>query len=372
MAIKLGYRNNLFQPIMLIVCIGIRRLVEWFINRKYDMGPFVFPFLIFSAKFLFGIMSYHLYHKNKKKMTESFFMGIKLIQKERTIKQADNFYRILFLLFLASYFDFSGTMARKFSFIKCTSIKTLSSRIRSLQIFISSLLCYFTIRTKIYKHQKFSLYIILFFLVLVILSEFIPNKGIDNNDIVESEIKYKVLILALSFFSCFGRAFLDTIEKYLLEFNFVSPFTIIAYEGIISIFLLLIIFLVNGCNLEIIKGEKDFVLYLFLFLYCILSGFKNIYRVNTIKLYSPMTRALTECILDPIITFFNLFYNDIKDNKENFLIFFIINVVSLFIMAFCSLVYNDFVVLYCYGLEKETHLEISKRSSPIYEYNISK
>ena len=279
--------------------------------------------------------------------------------------------KILFLFFLASYFDFSGTMARKFSFIKCTSIKTLSSRIRSLQIFISSLLCYFTIRTKIYKHQKFSLYIILFFLVLVILSEFIPNKGISNSDIVESEIKYKVLLLAVSFSSCFEQAFLDTIEKYLLEFNFVSPFTIIAYEGIISIFLLLIIFLVNGCNLEIIKGEKDFVLYLFLFLYFILSGFKNIYRVNTIKLYSPMTRALTECILDPIITFFNLFYNDIKDNKENFLIFFIINVVSLFIMAFCSLVYNDFLVLYCYGLEKETHLEISKRSSPIYEYNIN-
>ena len=36
-------------------------------------------------------------------------------------------------------------------------------------------------------------------------------------------------------------------------------------------------------------------------LFFILTGFKNIYRVITIKIYSRMTRALTECILDPIL-----------------------------------------------------------------------
>ena len=379
MAIKLGYRNNLFHPIMLIVCIGLRRLFEYSINREYEMGPFIYPFLIFSSTFLFGVIPYYYFDKkkSKKKKTESNFMGIKLIQKERTIKQADNLNKILFLLFLASYFDFAGTMARKFDFIKCASIKTVENRVRSLQIFISSLLCYFTIRTKIYKHQKFSLYIILFFLVLIILSEFIPNKGISNNDIVESELKYKFLLFAISFFSCFARAYLDTIEKYLFEFNYISPFTILIYEGFIGICILLVTFLVDGCDWKIYRKDKVeflifdyecrmniYVLILLNIFYFILSGFKNIYRVNTTKLYSPMTRALTECILDPIITIFNLFiYNDNKGNREYFWIFFTINVVSLFIITFCSLVYNDFVVLYCYDLEKNTHLEISKRSA---------
>ena len=377
MAIKLGYRNNLFHPIMLIVCIGLRRFVEFFLNKKYNIGPFICPLLIFSSTFLFGVIPYYYFDKkkSKKKKTESNFMGIQLIQKERTIKQADNFYRILFLLFLASYFDFAGTMARKFNYINCVSIKTVDNRVRSLQMIISSLLCYFTIRTKIYKHQKFSLYIILFFFVLIILSDFIPNKGISNNDIVESDIEYKFLLFAISFFSCFARSFLDTIEKYLFEFNYISPFTILIYEGFIGLCLLLVTFLVDGCNLKhFYKGEVEsnkFVLILILIFYFLLSGFKNFYRVNTTKLYSPMTRALTECILDPIITIIKLFlYNNNKENSEYFWFFFTINVVSLFIITFCSLVYNDFVVLYCYGLEKDTHLEITKRSG-INEKSIS-
>ncbi len=74
-----------------------------------------------------------------------------------------------------------------------------------------------------------------------------------------------------------------------------------------------------------------------------------------------MTRALTECILDPFITIYNLLVN--YKWQDNFWIFFAINAFSLVIITFCSLVYNDFLVLYCYGLEKDTHLEISKRSA---------
>ena len=67
MAIKFWYRNNLFHPIMLIACIGIRRLFEYFINKEYDLGPFVYPFLIFSSTFLFGVISYCVFDKKKVK-----------------------------------------------------------------------------------------------------------------------------------------------------------------------------------------------------------------------------------------------------------------------------------------------------------------
>ena len=91
-----------------------------------------------------------------------------------------------------------------------------------------------------------------------------------------------------------------------------------------------------------------------------LSGLKNIYRVTTIKLYSPMTRALTECVLDPFISLIVFLSKYII--KDNFWIFFTINIFCWFINAFFSLVYNDCIVLYCWGLEHETYLEIISRS----------
>ena len=39
-----------------------------------------------------------------------------------------------------------------------------------------------------------------------------------------------------------------------------------------------------------------------------------------------------------------------------------INIFLSIIMAFCSCVYNDFIVLYFCGLEYNTYLEVSKRS----------
>ena len=42
------------------------------------------------------------------------------------------------------------------------------------------------------------------------------------------------------------------------------------------------------------------------------------------------------------------------------------------IMAFCSCVYNDFVVLYFCGLEHNTYLEIAERSRNASEIDIYK
>ena len=84
------------------------------------------------------------------------------------------------MVLLASYFDFVGTMTRKFFTYEGITSKTLENRVRSFQIIVSGLLCYFTIRTKIYKHQIFSLIIISICLIIIILSELINNKGINK------------------------------------------------------------------------------------------------------------------------------------------------------------------------------------------------
>jgi hypothetical protein len=74
-----------------------------------------------------------------------------------------------------------------------------------------------------------------------------------------------------------------------------------------------------------------------------------------------MTRALAEIFLDPIIIMYTLYRdNEIYDFK--FWVFYVANIFCLIIMTFYSCVYNDFIVLYCWGLEYNTYGEITKRS----------
>ena len=112
------------------------------------------------------------------------------------------------------------------------------------------------------------------------------------------------------------------------------------------------------------SGKKEVwqlvILIISLLIHLILTLFKNIYRVLTVKSYSPMTRALAESIIDPIDFIYLFIKNEIIKEGIN-LYYFIAIAVSLFVISFLLLVYNDFIVLYCFGLEYNTHLEIQKR-----------
>ena len=52
-----------------------------------------------------------------------------------------------------------------------------------------------------------------------------------------------------------------------------------------------------------------------------------------------------------------------EDDSDNNLYSFIINLIISFITVFCSLIYNDFIILFCCDMERNTHFEVSKRAS---------
>ena len=109
----------------------------------------------------------------------------------------------------------------------------LEIRVRSIQIVITSLLSYYTIRLDIYKHQKLSLIVICFLLVLIIIFEFFMS----------SNTLTKFLSLLFCIISCLFRAFLDVTEKYLFDFNFINNYKMLINEGLIGIILFIIFFI---------------------------------------------------------------------------------------------------------------------------------
>ncbi len=351
MLIKFGFRKNLRYPLFLILLNICLDIIQYPIISSFKYtGYFILCALIFLSQFFSGLIPSLIFKiQNRKNNKKKYINGFKLLHSKEKIKKADNISRILLLLFFASYFNFTGTIVRrKYLQIKDNQKENgffFEERLKGIQIEVSALLSYLTLNIKIYRHQKFSLITIFIFLILIII--------IDAKD-VESNIKY----FLLSCFSNMARSFLDTIEKYLFEFNFLRPCSILLYEGLIGISLILVLlFIDNNINEEFKQSQNNAVLILLFILFLIFNAFKNMYRVLTIQYYSSMTRALAESILDPIGLLFFYFSNKkgISFNSVGLCILFLI------IIAFCSLIYNDFLVLYCCGMEENTYLEINKR-----------
>ena len=359
--IRIGIRNNLFYPFMLVLFIVLRRVVQEIIKEdfKNKLDPYFLPFLIFLSEFIFGLIAMRYTIYKKKTTNASTIMGITLIEPREINVQIDDQKTILLLIIISSYFNFAGTMARKFYNLKIEN--SLENRLKCFHILIAAVLCYYTIKINIYKHNICSMILIFFFSIIIIFTEIImPNHSLDS----------KLKDLGLTLFSGFSRAFLDTIEKHLFEFDYLNPFKILMLEGIICCVFSLLLYLYrrvfkNDFSFFLNNNDEntnimDIIFLIFLLiLYFILSGFKNIYIMITIKIYSPMTRGLTETIIDPLY-FLYFFLKQINRNIK--ISYYIINFACLIIIVFCSLIYNDFIILYCCGLEKNTYREIKKRS----------
>jgi hypothetical protein len=355
--IKFGSRKNLLYPSMLVLFIGLMKLIELIIDSHYNKDTFTLQFVYALSKIVFGAITTLNNYCSVKNIQNKDLISRKKVKKDSTFKK-------IVLIFLASYFDFFVSVTRSFYVKGDTITKSIKSRIRCFQIFFAGILCYYTIRIKLYKHHIVGLVSIFICLMIIIITEIICKK-FDLIDIIDDGY----LALIATILSNLGRSFLDTIEKYLFEFDYTEPYRVLMFEGIINIFSFYGFYLFLGQPSQTKKfSVKDPIFenhslniatfFVLVFFYFIFAGFRNVYRVLTIKQYSPMARALTEALFDP----FQMAYK-LRQFKNS--AFYWINIICLLIMVFFSLVFNEFLILYCCGLEYNTHIEITKRSDPL-------
>ena len=377
---KFSFRKKHFYPLMLLLFIFLRIVLDKILKiHNYRQNvDFIISFLIFFSQCILGFII-RLYYSRKNRTKEkngsnedesSSNSTIELLYNPIDLPTISDRNKIM-LFFFASFFNFIGSIIRSNDVVnfgtKEENNSQLEVRVRSIQIISSSLLCYFTIRINIYKHQKVSLIIISFFLFVLIITELVVAKNVGN----------KILSLLICALSCIFRSFLDVIEKYLFEINYINIFNMLIFEGIIGVILYIFYFLsskeykLQGKNIinEMSDFDWDFISFILLIiLYIIISGFRNAYRVATTKYYSPMSRALFESTLDPFLFLYNSLVNN-ENRFEGYWTYFSIVIICLTIIAFFSLVYNDFIILYCCGLERNTYKGITKR---LYSNKIEK
>lgn len=365
--IKFGIRNNLLYPILFVVFIGLRRIVKLVLEHEKLINfrsPFLLSLLMFFSEFVIGGITAIVLNRKKRKSIYKI-AGIELINSENDLNRQDSESKIVFLMILAAIIEFIGALSRRYAFKiidkddeddkEDNLWEQINTRLRSFEIIVSSLLSYFILHIKIYKHHLVTLIII----SVCLICAFIIEISIENYEIILKNF----IILTISTFS---RAFLDIIEKHLFDKDFVDVFKITFFEGFIDT-IIISFFYIDPTPRDEIKelfelNRYKLLAFILLILYGILSVYKNIYRRYTLNEYSPMTRALAESIFDPFIIIYKYIDSTNNDERSNDLVYFILFLILSIIMVLWSCVYNELFVLYYCDMEKDTYIEINKRS----------
>jgi hypothetical protein len=365
---KIGIRHNLLYPLMLIIFSFFRKIDSILMFEIIEFKcSLLLTLLMFLSEFFSGLILFQYHLTFLKRERKSTFMGIELIEGQTDINSPDSSIKIYLLIFLATLFDFIEFILQTYhipSKFDDASI-SIDIRLRSILILCSAFCCYFILKFPIFRHQIFSLIIILICLIIVIFSEYYFVYYLGKND----QIHY---LLFLAFICHIFNSFLDLVEKYLLEYDFVNPFKMLMVEGLFGSIITTSYYFLPNISFEInnSKGMEEakyiILLVTFLVIYFLLSGARNSYRVTTNKLYSPMTRTLADSILDPLLIIYYYFADhDFKVNGKRNIFYFIVNLITSIIMVFCSCVYNELIVLFCCKLEYDTHHEVSIRAKEI-------
>ena len=349
--IKIGIRKNLFYPMMIIIFTFSRSIVEISIEQIYNFdNQIILTLLMFISEFLSGAI---FYNYQKKFLMEK---NSALIERKSIKSRSTNFtldthkskYKKYILVLACAIFDFSQFALITYFFPKFKSVsESLNIRLKGILIFCSAFFCYFLLKLPILKHQKFSLIIIFINFIIVVFLELplYQNKKYLNF----------FIILLLNILRYTFSSILEVTEKYLFEYESLNPLFVVMIEGIFGIILTSIFLLFVDDPFYIFKEnngnkKKLFGLIIFLFLYFIMSGGRNIYRLLTNKIYSPMVKSLTDYSIVPLLII--IYYFIKKDFQVNIaesisIPIFIINLILSFIIVFFCCVYNELFVLYC-------------------------
>ena len=164
--IKFGCRSSLLYPSLFILFLFIRRIIKFILEEIITKQTL--PYLMVSLTFLFETIIASLLLCNQKRKNnysrKSNFLEISFYKNVDVLFRPDGNFKIIILLFFGAYFEVAGALSRRFQIVRDKSKNNIyelfQSKYRSSDIIISSTLCYFTLKIKIYNHHKFSLIIV--------------------------------------------------------------------------------------------------------------------------------------------------------------------------------------------------------------------
>ena len=367
--IKLRFGKKSIYLLITYISWYLRKVIAILIQYIYTFNiSYLYLYLMTLGQIAGGLSIYLYRYKSFRKNKDSKYFGRELIYNINSLKPADGQFKIILLIFFASIFDIVEFLISIFyiPIIDSKISPTINSRLGCLSFISSALICTYALKFRIGRHHKISLILLgLCFCLMMALEIIYKPENISYEKFLYAHLLVCCYLLFISFTDC--------TERYLTEFNFLDPFKIIMFEGIIE-FIIAILYSINKDPFkEIINYNENpnhgsvIFLIILLILYFLLSAVANIYKIFCNAIYAPMDKALVDYFLNPIL---NIFYFIVAGDFQKNLIFFFICEIICIMMNFFSFIYNEYLILFCFNLSYDTKDEISKRAKEI-EMNVS-
>ena len=179
MKMKIRLNKKLLYLLVLYVFYILRKIDIIIIAKKIEFNdPILFMFLMSLGEIIGGILiiAYQKSFFKKRKIPKYF--SVELIHNKNYLKVHDNIAKIIFLIFLAAFFDFVEFIINIFYIPKIASISpTIDQRLACITTISSSLICSYALQFKKGKHQNFSLIFLFLCFLLTISLELIFKKS---------------------------------------------------------------------------------------------------------------------------------------------------------------------------------------------------
>ena len=342
------------------------------ISKNVDIR-LIYVLFIFFGETLNGILALIIYKqsqnnpkikdKNNNKNILSINNNIILVQNKKNKK---NISKIIIILVFIIIID-TTSMTYNFIFLKREGVSSNNEMI--FQIFFSGLFCKYFINYSFQKHHYFGMILVLFgiiFLNLHSLTSYNEN------------LFYHIVIFILCIFSSLQ----EVLEKYLMDFEYIYPLTVVFYEGCLGILFLLLIYLfvkilslnilieINDAIYESLNG--DFLFYFYILLLILSSSAINAFFMLTNYYYSPTHRNISDSV------YYYYYYIErvlTGKNIQKEIIYLMINIIGLIFIIFGCLIYNEIIICHFCNFDLNTGEQINKRSkleTNIINYEIGK
>jgi hypothetical protein len=243
---------------------------------------------------------------------------------------------------------------------KSINFKTSSSVSLFFCIIAYVLLSRIILGHKIYRHQIFSLTIII---VCNIISIILILTGETNNVNSNMAINFVLMAVILSLYALY-----NVLEKIFFNSFMTSPYYLMFIIGLITLVLIIIYETItclafgdnkdfNGAFYQIKYNIKNIKLYPLLFIGDVISAFLWVGGIHlTVYFFSPCHFIISESISQILSTIIN-------NSLEGYNIAAAIVIYILFvIIIFASLIYNEIIILKFWKLNINTKKHITKRS----------
>lgn len=392
--LSLGYLSlKLLFPFLTPIFSCLRSFVNIKVNptKQYSsrfLGfTFFLAFLLFLCEILCGLLE--LISVIRQQTTKS-----KLIEEEKKTSQNQTdeitlrSSRIASLLVPAEkrkktnkylfYYLFAATFVDFFSFCTLTRISlvdetlenVVDSEIRIIQIVFISVLSKIFLHYPFHRHHAVSLSFIAVGMILICLKSF---RNISPN--------YENIINTILYLVCYLLYVIqDIIEKYVMEKEYISPFRLLLYEGIIGMGISLVVFILSfGVPFQVLFGTditnnllsslgevftsiKDKKIHIALYaLFLFSSCGYNLFIVLTNYYFYPSHINVSDTL--SLLGFWLL----LEENDNGW--YHILKVVGFIFIFIGGLIYNEIIIVYFFGLGEYTRKEIRERATKIGEVN---